>query len=1046
MQCFSMREELEYDDEEENDVVAMSETSVTCKRNQEFDKELPKDPEQSLTTTTAPTATATASSRWQHAGTRFKRCARWLRLRYSRPFQQQLPQTQQPPLSSSAATTSSPSPVVAESSSSFSPAVVLIGRVAHGETKAVQCLRGVVLVLLVLTTTLVSVGVHRYTKHEETTKFETDYRRNAHKLVQEFHNAVERRLGSISTMSTAMTSFALYTNQSFPFVTIPDFALRGSDVRAQANALVIHYMPLITDDNRFEWEEYALANRFQIDEAFEQDAAFRASQDAAFGLLEIKKEADDASGGNRFLEANTTTTAEVQQQQQQPKQNQLQQQPQPTITVLEDGTNFHSRVWSIGALTPPGDEAEGSGPFLPLWQRSPINAGKQNVLNWNFASTHAFDGLLPKLLETKQAIMNQATSAMTEAARQNLAANLAISQFRHENLQPFIDDPSTFIAYPVFDSFDPNTRQIGGVLATNMLWKIVFEGILPSTAQGYICVLENSYNQTLSYRISGNQATFVGQYDAHDRDFDYLEESASINEYVRQQSGPRTRSYTTVPLSEEFGKYTLRIYPSHETKDSFATNDPILYTSLILSVFVFTSIVFIGFACVVERRQKIVMASAIENAEKAATTERELNEFLSHEIRNPLAAAISACSFVKSNLLQRPNGYNDGAETNENERTGGGQSPKQHAISKKEDLRKSLLDDLQIIDTSLCFVNDFLQSMLEMHRASVQEVEFDMRPVNLLEEVFTPVCTMLNQRCLQFTVTCDCSKDLVVSTYPLCLKQILLHLGVPATNAVVSGYVRFRAAVVNGLVELYVEDSGPGISANDRDSVFDVPETKFYKLREKNGIGLDFSQRLISALQGDIMLDKSYHCGIENSPGSRFVIHLRKAPIAAVVKNAPRRSVHKQLSSCDETMEGSSTMEEQSKHPLPENISVLIVDDDVILRKLFSRSIKRVAPSWTVEQAESGESAIRQVSTDQNFALIFMDQYMSNAPAKQDLTGTETIHIMRAQGVESRICGLSANDLENNFLESGANYFRLKPIPRDSEAMERWLAKLLGTT
>jgi hypothetical protein len=41
-------------------------------------------------------------------------------------------------------------------------------------------------------------------------------------------------------------------------------------------------------------------------------------------------------------------------------------------------------------------------------------------------------------------------------------------------------------------------------------------------------------------------------------------------------------------------------------------------------------------------------AYMVESARKAARDERWLNDFISHEVRNPCAAAISACSFVSS--------------------------------------------------------------------------------------------------------------------------------------------------------------------------------------------------------------------------------------------------------------------------------------------------------------------------------------------------------------------------------------------------------------
>jgi Response regulator receiver domain len=62
---------------------------------------------------------------------------------------------------------------------------------------------------------------------------------------------------------------------------------------------------------------------------------------------------------------------------------------------------------------------------------------------------------------------------------------------------------------------------------------------------------------------------------------------------------------------------------------------------------------------------------------------------------------------------------------------------------------------------------------------------------------------------------------------------------------------------------------------------------------------------------------------------------------------------------------------------LPQDLNVLFVDDDAILRKLFSRKIKTVAPDWTVREAANGETALLLVEKH-SFDLIFMDQYMAS--------------------------------------------------------------------
>ena len=210
---------------------------------------------------------------------------------------------------------------------------------AKRETKAVNVLRVLVLVLLFVAATLTSVGVYFYLSNEETQNFESGYQANAQRIVESFHDAVERRLGAINSMATAITSYSLDAKQTFPFVTIPNFEIFGSDLRIQADSSGITWLPLVTDETRDAWEEYALINRSQIDEAYLEDAKQREKQDAEFGLTN-----SSSNTGVRML--------------QQPQQG----------TNLNDGRGFKPRIWSIGSISPPGVEPEGSGPYLPLWQ------------------------------------------------------------------------------------------------------------------------------------------------------------------------------------------------------------------------------------------------------------------------------------------------------------------------------------------------------------------------------------------------------------------------------------------------------------------------------------------------------------------------------------------------------------------------------------------------------------------------------------------------------------------------------------------------------
>jgi CheY-like chemotaxis protein len=115
----------------------------------------------------------------------------------------------------------------------------------------------------------------------------------------------------------------------------------------------------------------------------------------------------------------------------------------------------------------------------------------------------------------------------------------------------------------------------------------------------------------------------------------------------------------------------------------------------------------------------------------------------------------------------------------------------------------------------------------------------------------------------------------------------------------------------------------------------------------------------------------------------------------------------------------------------------------MVLRKLFGRSIKRVLPGWKVQEAASGETAIQKTNLE-TFDLIFMDQYM--ASTEKQLLGTEATRELRAKGVSSKICGLSANDVQKAFLSAGADAFMFKPITCEKEGLKRELRQVLYGT
>ena len=188
---------------------------------------------------------------------------------------------------------------------------------------------------------------------------------------------------------------------------------------------------------------------------------------------------------------------------------------------------------------------------------------------------------------------------------------------------------------------------------------------------------------------------------------------------------------------------------------------------------------------------------------------------------------------------------------------------------------------------------------------------------------------------------------------------------------------------------------------------------------------------------GEIWLDETYDSGVDGCPGAGFVIDLKAPPVAALEiavasAESPKLTIHN-----EKTIQKSPKLQE-----LPKGLSVLIVDDDMVLRKMLKRTMKKVTTDWTIWEAGNGETAL-QLADVQHFDLIFLDQYMPSVT--RQLLGTETAQELRTKGVQSTICGLSANDMAASFLESGANAFMMKPFPCGEQALTNELVRVIAS-
>jgi hypothetical protein len=131
-------------------------------------------------------------------------------------------------------------------------------------------------------------------------------------------------------------------------------------------------------------------------------------------------------------------------------------------------------------------------------------------------------------------------------------------------------------------------------------------------------------------------------------------------------------------------------------------------------------------------------------------------------------------------------------------------------------------------------------------------------------------------------------------------------------------------------------------------------------------------------LGADLWLDESYDSGFDNCRGARFVLDLHQPAILSdSVSDASGEILSEQATEL-------TSSNEECKDVLPKSLHVLFTDDDMILRRMFVRSLKRTCPGWIISESSNGETALRMAQSAK-FDVIFMDHYVSTVPPKRNI-------------------------------------------------------------
>jgi hypothetical protein len=269
--------------------------------------------------------------------------------------------------------------------------------------------------------------------------------------------------------------------------------------------------------------------------------------------------------------------------------------------------------------------------YLPKWQQYPVPRDLSNI-NLDLLSHPTFHRIFDYMLDTREPVLS-------ELVDMGPLFDLSKSE-RLEN------HPRSFMVLPVAQAFNgddsnggnPNDYKSGRItafLSAVIPWDVFFSNIFYNKGLVYV-VVANSCGDDFTFEVNGANATFTGYGDSHDHKHDDLEYSINFEPFFWH--GEEQDS------SDVNCNYVVYMYPSDDLQNQNAGAKPILLTLAVVSVFFLTTLVFIGYDAMVERRQRVVMTTAEQ-------TNAIVNAMFPAEVRDRLFRSTERRNKKKDRLL-----------------------------------------------------------------------------------------------------------------------------------------------------------------------------------------------------------------------------------------------------------------------------------------------------------------------------------------------------------------------------------------------------------
>lgn len=165
--------------------------------------------------------------------------------------------------------------------------------------------------------------------------------------------------------------------------------------------------------------------------------------------------------------------------------------------------------------------------------------------------------------------------------------------------------------YPIAKDSGKDKTNVAGVITLEIALESLLEGALYALDEEPITVVINtSCGSQYSFEVRGEQVIFLGNGSLQEVVPDVGEFELVSSNYTQFDNLLQAFSGIYPTSDEVFCSYQVSTYPTNDFYNYYLTNRPVMVEGLVGLVFLFTVAVFLGYDCLVERRQRRVLAAA----------------------------------------------------------------------------------------------------------------------------------------------------------------------------------------------------------------------------------------------------------------------------------------------------------------------------------------------------------------------------------------------------------------------------------------------------